>query len=718
MVRAVLLAAAYAALAMLAAGLLLAAAFSDDSLIGLVGRDVGIVTEALRQVVQMLLADVISTGSFGQESWRSAPAILVLVPIGACAVAASSQASGSEGLSRPARLALGAATGIPFALLMVIVALAAGTSGDIEPSVGGAFGYGLLWGGLGGLLGTLRVVDRGVGASGMPARRGDGAASRGRVRAGLVVAGAALKPLGVLLLVSTVIGLSLVLVQTAAGAGAVLANRPLAIAFVENALYLLEHGLHFAELGALVEFRSPGSLGALGLPIPVGDVTAVTGGDSFRIFGYREVLRGYVFVPLLLVGIALPVLLALYAGFSTARLQSARSPLLGAAWGAVVGPAWAVAMGLADAVIGGQVFGAADGDSVFATFLLIGTAFGALGGRLAAGGGPDDRAAATAAPTPAGQPTSAPAATGGYPPSAPATAPAEPPPSAPATAPRTLTTPGEVGPGASISHGPPTPPHPQAPPSAPASQVGHPSSGAPPPPAPPRPGDPLPEPSTQAGAEPYAPIGGRARATRVLLVVLALLNVVGAVADGLTIELLVRAGNGNVTEAERAVEEIRQGVVGLTLLVVSIATIVLFLMWFFRAYRNLPRLGAAQLRYGHGWAIGAWFVPILNLFRPKQIADDIWRGSDPELPPAAGDSWRAGLVPAVFGWWWALWLISTVVDTQSARLLFRADTPGELLAATIVSLAGYLLSVPAALLAAKVVRRTTQRQEARAARLA
>jgi len=397
MVRAVLLAAAYAALAMLAAGLLLAAAFSDDSLIGLVGRDVGIVTEALRQVVQMLLADVISTGSFGQESWRSAPAILVLVPVGACAVAASSQASGSEGLSRPARLALGAATGIPFGLLMVIVALAAGTSGDIEPSVGGAFGYGLLWGGLGGLLGTLRVVDRGVGASGMPARRGDGAASRGRVRAGLVVAGAALKPLGVLLLVSTVIGLSLVLVQTAAGA--VLANRPLAIAFVENALYLLEHGLHFAELGALVEFRSPGSLGALGLPIPVGDVTAVTGGDSFRIFGYREVLRGYVFVPLLLVGIALPVLLALYAGFSTARLQSARSPLLGAAWGAIVGPAWAVAMGLADAVIAGPVFGSAEGDSVFATFLLIGTAFGALGGRLAAGGGPDDRAAATAAPT-------------------------------------------------------------------------------------------------------------------------------------------------------------------------------------------------------------------------------------------------------------------------------------------------------------------------------
>jgi hypothetical protein len=30
--------------------------------------------------------------------------------------------------------------------------------------------------------------------------------------------------------------------------------------------------------------------------------------------------------------------------------------------------------------------------------------------------------------------------------------------------------------------------------------------------------------------------------------------------------------------------------------------------------------GSISMRFGSGWAVGAWFVPILNWFRPKQIA--------------------------------------------------------------------------------------------------
>jgi|AntDryMetagUQ889_1029465.scaffolds.fasta_scaffold04216_1 hypothetical protein len=277
---------------MIAIGLLLAVLFSEDTLIGLVGRDVGIITETFRQVVQMLLADVISTGLFDQQSERLGPAILAAVPIGACALAAATQASRTEGQSRWVRLALGAATGLPFALLMLIAAVSAGSSGDIQPSLDGAFGYGLLWGALGGLAGTAMAIRRGTRRAPMPTR----------ARTGLAVVTATLRPLGLLLLVSTVIGLSLVLVQTAAGVGNAVADRSEPVAFLENTLYVLEHGLHFAELGALVEFEPPGTLGAFGLPLPVEDVTQVTGGDRFRIFGYRGVLASFVFVPLIVVG--------------------------------------------------------------------------------------------------------------------------------------------------------------------------------------------------------------------------------------------------------------------------------------------------------------------------------------------------------------------------------------------------------------------------------
>ncbi len=74
---------------------------------------------------------------------------------------------------------------------------------------------------------------------------------------------------------------------------------------------------------------------------------------------------------------------------------------------------------------------------------------------------------------------------------------------------------------------------------------------------------------------------------------------------------------------------------------------------FLRAYANGPALGLHDPRFGKGWAIGAWFVPILNLFRPKQIANDIWRGSDSALPAHASDSWYNRPTPVLLAWWWA-----------------------------------------------------------------
>ena len=89
----------------------------------------------------------------------------------------------------------------------------------------------------------------------------------------------------------------------------------------------------------------------------------------------------------------------------------------------------------------------------------------------------------------------------------------------------------------------------------------------------------------------------------------------------------------------------------------------LFLRWFYAAYGNLPLLSAGSPRFKRGWAIGAWFVPILNLFRPKQIANDIWRGSDPQLSPGASPDWSGGSLPGLYALWWGGW----IVDTRTTR---------------------------------------------------
>src|SRR5664279_2860174 len=55
-----------------------------------------------------------------------------------------------------------------------------------------------------------------------------------------------------------------------------------------------------------------------------------------------------------------------------------------------------------------------------------------------------------------------------------------------------------------------------------------------------------------------------------------------------------------------------------TIVIGYVAGSVCFSMWFHRAYRNLPTLVNGQLLTTPGWAVGSFFIPFLNLFRPYQ----------------------------------------------------------------------------------------------------
>jgi hypothetical protein len=59
--------------------------------------------------------------------------------------------------------------------------------------------------------------------------------------------------------------------------------------------------------------------------------------------------------------------------------------------------------------------------------------------------------------------------------------------------------------------------------------------------------------------------------------------------------------------------ENRVALAGLVGLVIYLVGIVVFLFWFRRAYGNLRPL-RGQMSRGPGWAIGAWFIPIANLY--------------------------------------------------------------------------------------------------------
>ena len=212
--------------------------------------------------------------------------------------------------------------------------------------------------------------------------------------------------------------------------------------------------------------------------------------------------------------------------------------------------------------------------------------------------------------------------------------------------------------------------------------------------------------------DPFDPLEGRARWAKLLLGLsglLALVSVFLFLERASAFETFI--DTGDFRDWERSDD--RFALVGLPQTAVGIATIVLFLVWFHRAYKNLPALGARRLRWTAGWSIGAWFVPFLNLVRPKAIANDIWKASDPELPGETA-LWRERPVSPLVHWWWAVYLLSIISITFTFDDTGLPDS-GDVTVARIAAVRS-ALGVVAAFLAIRMISRVTERQRERAER--
>jgi hypothetical protein len=199
----------------------------------------------------------------------------------------------------------------------------------------------------------------------------------------------------------------------------------------------------------------------------------------------------------------------------------------------------------------------------------------------------------------------------------------------------------------------------------------------------------------------------------------------GAVASALLavytlaeVRVLQRAVAGAaVTDAEVASAVFRDGVVSLGGLVLWVATAAVLLVWFHRGYGNLRSIGTTAPRFGIGWAVGGWFVPFLNLVRPKQIADELWRASRPVGASPDGPGPTRMLTVHL---WWTLWLASLAVQVPFAiatvETAAEAD-PEALLWAAQGSLVGAVSELALHVLTFALVYGITVGQDARIARL-
>ncbi len=161
-------------------------------------------------------------------------------------------------------------------------------------------------------------------------------------------------------------------------------------------------------------------------------------------------------------------------------------------------------------------------------------------------------------------------------------------------------------------------------------------------------------------------------------------------------------------EEDLNIFEILVGLSGLGQFFVYIVAAVAFCMWFYRAHKNLKIWRIPGLKYSPGWAVGYFFIPILNLFRPYQIAQEIWKASDPQVTIEAGPQWHDNKGSSVVGAWWTFWIVANIVGQIAFRLNMSniADPKGFL----FVSIASDFLSIIAAAFAILVVLRIHARQ--------
>ncbi|MEM1415871.1 MAG: DUF4328 domain-containing protein [Myxococcota bacterium] len=137
-------------------------------------------------------------------------------------------------------------------------------------------------------------------------------------------------------------------------------------------------------------------------------------------------------------------------------------------------------------------------------------------------------------------------------------------------------------------------------------------------------------------------------------------------------------------------------------LALLVLTGVVFLVWFFRIYENLAGLGKQGER-SVGWAIGAWFVPIVSLFLPYLMMREAWEKSAPRE-----DDLRAA--PPLLAVWWLAFLASNVLSRVAGAQTPDPDDFGKLQSVLRWEMTSSAVDALSAVFAVLVVHRMNRRQ--------
>lgn len=136
--------------------------------------------------------------------------------------------------------------------------------------------------------------------------------------------------------------------------------------------------------------------------------------------------------------------------------------------------------------------------------------------------------------------------------------------------------------------------------------------------------------------------------------------------------------------------------------------LIAFMIWQWRAHRNLATLGSEGLRFGSSTALVWWFVPVAVFWMPRSVVQEIWRGSDPGVPVGDAHAWRLRPGSFLIDGWWCLAVLSKGLYWWGGLMLVLWLT--SLLSPIALLAIAFAITANACGLQIALIRRVTQRQ--------
>jgi hypothetical protein len=155
------------------------------------------------------------------------------------------------------------------------------------------------------------------------------------------------------------------------------------------------------------------------------------------------------------------------------------------------------------------------------------------------------------------------------------------------------------------------------------------------------------------------------------------------------------------------------GSLGIVAALALLAAAVVFIVWLWRVRWNAEMFCRGEHRFTRGWVLGSWICPVVNLWYPKQVVDDIVAASDPATDPhttSLKDLPGTRLVWA----WWLTWVVGLVTGNIVQRGVLAGSTQlGDLRTNVVLSSISALFTTAAAVLAVILIERLDELQSGR-----